>query len=141
MDEVSVVIRAFHPDADQAFIYATWRNSAFYGSGLPKNESDRFFKAQTAKIKEILRVASVRIACLSDDPMIIVGYSIENDNHLHWIYVKTDFRNKGVGSLLMPKNIETVTDHLTKIGKILVEKKNLKTKGETNEHSREVKRA
>ncbi len=70
-DEVRVVIRPFLPDLDQACIYATWRNSAFYG--VPRRTSEAkslaekaritFFKGMTRDIREILKSATVRIAC------------------------------------------------------------------------------
>ncbi len=135
-DSVKIVLRAFIPESDSACIFTTWRNSAYYGSGGHGESANRFFKKHTAVMKDILRVASVRIACLEDHPDTIIGYSVYTGNHLDWIYVKVDFRCKGIGSLLMPKNIESVTDPVTKIGHAIFEKKKLKTKGEINGSSR-----
>ncbi len=130
MDESSVkpmtvVIREYSPDMDNPCIYATWRNSSHFSSTVPRgtNESKIFFRAQTQKIKDILRKASVKIACGGDDPTFIVGYSVVTQKHLNWIYVKVDYRNRGIGTMLMPKDIETVTDCLTKIGTIIAKKK------------------
>lgn len=129
-DEVSVVIRSFNPEMDQACVYSTWRNSAYYGVPHRTNPAKPFFKQMTRFIAETLLSATVRVACLEDDPRTIVGYSVSTGNHLDWIYVKVDFRGKGIGTLLVPKNIETYTDRITKIGEKIVEKKNLKLKGE-----------
>lgn len=124
---VRVVIRYYSPEQDQPFIYATWRSSSFYGTLNPiKMNPDKYFKDQTAKIKNILKNAIVKIACLEDDPQFIVGYSVSTDNHLDWIYVKADYRCKGIGTVLMPKNIKTVTDQYTKIGNTIAIKKNFK---------------
>lgn len=130
MDEnsVSIVVRDFYPDWDSACIYATWRNSAYYGVPRGTECPKGFFSNLTQKIKEILKTAKVRIACLSDDPSIIIGYSVVSGTHLDWIYVKTEYRHMGIGKMLFPKDIETVTDHFTKIGRVIAEKKNLKTK-------------
>lgn len=130
--EVSVVLREYDQNEDQACIYATWRNAACYGvnkASRPKDEK-AFFKEQTVLIRDILKTAQVRIACLEDHPMTIIGYSVALETHLEFIYVKIEFRGKGIGRLLMPKNIETVTPNLTKIGAIIVKKKKLKIKGE-----------
>ncbi len=137
-EEVKVIIRPFIEDLDQACVYATWRNSAFYG--VPRRTSEAkalaekarvtFFKGMTRDIREILKSATVRIACLEDDPGMIVGYSVATGTHLNWIYVKVEYRLKGIGRMLMPKDILTVTSHLTKIGEVIVENKKLKTRGE-----------
>lgn len=133
-DAVSIVLRAFHPESDEGFVYATWRNSAYYGSAGQKGSAGQFFKKQTIKIKSILKDALVFVACLEDDPMTIIGYSVSTGTHLNFIYVKPGendcFRGRGIARMLMPKTIETVTDQLTKIGKEIAEKKKLKTKGE-----------
>lgn len=130
MDEsaLKVILRDFDKERDQAFIYASWRNGWFYSNikkpDLPDNE---VFRDKTAQIKQILNKAAIKIACLDETPNVIIGYSIATGTHLDWIYVKVEYRNKGIGALLMPKNIETVTKDLTDIGKCLVKKKNLKT--------------
>ena len=135
MDEVSVVIRPFNAKMDEACIYSTWRNSSYYSGDWGENGrpyDKYYFKAQTITIKEILKNAKVRIACMSDDPMTIIGYSVYTDKHLDFVYVKDDYRNKGIGRMLVPLNIQTVNAQLTKIGKAIVEKKKLKIKENQN---------
>lgn len=135
MDEVSVVIRPFNAKMDEACIYSTWRNAAYYGGDWgsgPRPYDKYYFKAQTITIKNILQKAKIRIACMSDDINTIIGYSVYTDKHLDFIYVKVEYRNKGIGKMLMPAKIETVTPHLTKIGKVIVEKKKLKIKENDN---------
>lgn len=124
MDEVSVIIRPFCPETDEACVYSTWRNASYYGMPArnSKTNGKEFFRKQTALIRDILKNAYVRVACLKDDPMTIIGYSVTTDKHLDFIYVKVEYRNKGIGRLLMPKNIQTVTNRLTKIGLVLVDK-------------------
>lgn len=133
--DVNIVLRTYHPESDEGFIYSTWRNSSYYGSGVHQGGADKFFKKQTAKIKQILKDALIFIACLEDDPMTIIGYSVTTGTHLDWIYVKPGeddcFRKKGIATMLMPKTIQTVTHQLTKIGREIVIKKNLKTKENT----------
>lgn len=131
-EDVRIIMRPFDQLKDEAMIYATWRNSSFYSA---KNRTEilnqkAFFSAQTANIKKILPHASIKIACLSDDPDTIIGYSVSTGDHLDWIFVKADFRKMGIGTMLYPKDTKTVTHHLTKVGDAIVIKKNLKTKGD-----------
>lgn len=124
MDEARIIVRPFETDLDQAFIYATWRNSMYYGSREYKaREPKEAFKELTQEIRDILRHAKVRIACLEDAPTVIIGYCVFTDAHLDWVYVKEDFRQRGVGTLLVPKDIRTYTEMRTKIGNAILEKK------------------
>jgi hypothetical protein len=126
---VNVVVRSYVPRLDQPIIYSTWRNGSFYSASKPvKGPAKLFFKSQTQIISHILEKADIKVACLEDDPTMIIGYVVSTGNHLNYIYIKKDYRNKGIGTLLMPKNIETVSNDLTKTGQALVTKKNLKTK-------------
>jgi GNAT superfamily N-acetyltransferase len=133
MDEISVILRDYNPLTDEAYIYASWRNSSYYSAfNKPRGAPEIYFRKQTLKIKDILDSnPAIKIACLEHHPETIIGYSIATGSHLDWIYVKSDYRGIGVGSLLLPKNIKTVTGDLTKVGHALVHKKNL-TIGESN---------
>ena len=123
-DEVSVVIRSYFPITDSAFIYSSWRNASYYG-GKERADAKAFFKRKTGLIRDVVAKASVRIACVEGDPMTIVGYSVATGSHLEFIFVKVEFRGKGIGKLLMPKDIRTVTPNLTKIGTMIAQKKGL----------------
>lgn len=135
MDEpgLTIKLRSFDRDADQAFIYSSWRNQAYYSAYEPPLDAPKaFFKELTDKIKDILDTAHIIVACLEISPQTIVGYSVSTGPHLNWVYVKEAYRKAGIGTLLVPKNIETFTNHLTKIGRVIAEKKNLKLQGERN---------
>lgn len=148
MDEARIIIRAFEPETDQPCIYATWRNGSYYGAlKKHKGSADKYFRHYTKYIKETLEHENchVRIACIEDDPIVIIGYSVFTKDHLDWIFVKADFRLKGIASLLYPTHIVSVTDHLTKIGNNIASKKNLKIKenpyGRIEERISELKRS
>lgn len=136
MDEpsVEIIIRDFDQERDQAFIYATWRNQAYY-SALKRPEGDpkEFFKQTTRIIKRVLETAYVRIACLLDSPTTIIGYAVSTGDHLNWIYVKDDYRQKGIGTMLWPRQVRTVTCYLTKIGAVIADKKKLNFKENQDE--------
>lgn len=127
MDEVSclnIIARAYSADTDQAFVYTTWRNGMYYGSKEMKKRDPKIaFKELTREIKDILKNATVRIACLEESPDVIVGYVVFTNKHLDWVYVKEEFRKQGVASLMVPKGILTVTPRITKIGQAIFKNK------------------
>lgn len=122
----TVVKRSFIPDMDEAFVYATWRNSKYYGTpGLKKSgDSKEIFRQLTSDIRKILINARVNLACLQDDATFIVGYAVYTNTHLNWVYVRDDYRKNGIATLLVPKNIETFPTEPTKIGMSILQKKN-----------------
>jgi GNAT superfamily N-acetyltransferase len=125
-EELKVIIRPYRDPHDNACIYSTWRNQAYYSSlERPLGSPQVFFKRVSMIIFNILKEAKVRIACLQEDPNTIIGYSVSTGDHLNWIYVKEPYRNKGIASLLWPTEIKTVTCYLTKIGAKIADKKKL----------------
>lgn len=137
LNDVSVVKRAFIPHLDQAFIYATWRNSRYYGcEDLKHKDTKKTFKDLTNQIKETLKTAQVHVACLEKAPDVIIGYVVFTGTHLDWVYVKDSFRKMGIASLLMPKTITSFTNQPTKIGRSILEKKNKENvNGDDAKHS------
>lgn len=134
MTDAVVVLRHFDPETDSGFIYSSWRNSSFYlRAAVDSGDPSSFFSDQTRRIREILKFADIRIACLEDSPLFIVGYSVCSGSHLDWIYVKVDYRGKGIGRLLTPKGTKTFTADVTRIGKVIAFKKNLTLK--ENDHA------
>jgi GNAT superfamily N-acetyltransferase len=65
------------------------------------------------------------VACLAEDPAVILGYSmISRDcQAVIWVYVKQRWRKKGIGAHLVPTNPVAVT-HLSRLGKELLPKLN-----------------
>lgn len=121
-----VVLRDFERKKDEAFIYASWRNALWYDDENRKEgDSDRFYRHATTSIRNIIdnEKTRVRIACTSDSPNFIVGYSVITGLCLHFVYVKADYRNKRIGSILVPRAVEMVSPILTKIGRAIAEKK------------------
>lgn len=129
MEEIKVITRDFDPPKDEALVYSTWKNGSYYSSLKNPDESTfKFFPKKTQEIKAILETAKVNIACLSDSPETIIGYSVSRGTHLDWIYVKPEYRLQGIAKLLLPKNIDTYTSDLTFTGSKIVKKKKLKLK-------------
>lgn len=129
-EDVMVSGREMLPE-DLAFVYSTWRNGIYYGS-LNRDKfppADQFFREQTERIKNILAHAHVRMACIKDAPDVILGYAVfTGDLHLEWIFIKPQFRAKGIANFITVKT-KTVSPPVTKSAAAIVEKKNLTVKG------------
>lgn len=113
-------------ESDKAFILATFLRGVYYGDSwyslIPKD----IFMDNYKYVAEGLvnsPTTEVMIACLPEDPDVILGYSImgKNFQRIDFIYVKSAWRKKGIAKALMPKMATEVT-HLTAVGKILMKK-------------------
>lgn len=120
-------IRNFNA-ADINFIFATWLNGLYYGNTWPKEMTENkagFFKTYQEVVRGILSKATVkvRIACLKDDPEVILGYAVmephESGVILHWCFVKPVWRKLGIAKELIPQDQITAITHQTKLGKAL----------------------
>lgn len=59
--------------------------------------------------------AVVRFALLTDEPDVILGFSVTRENILDYIHVHKDCRKIGIGRSLVPDSIDTIT-HVTRTG-------------------------
>jgi hypothetical protein len=66
-------------------------------------------------INALLSNGNVVVACLISDPETIVGYSVSNNDTLHWVYVKESWRRLGVAGMVVPNSVTRVS-HITDIG-------------------------
>lgn len=104
---------------DKNFIYASWLRGLYYGdswfSEVPKN----VFMEQYHKVIDYILnnpATIVRVACLKEDPTVILGYAIlKTDGGVHWVFCKKSWRNIGIAKDLLGSNTKYAT-HLTKIG-------------------------
>jgi hypothetical protein len=118
-------IRDYQPE-DKAFVMSTFLRGLYYGDSwfslIPKtifmNNYKKIVESMTQSPKVIIKVA-----CLKEDPTVIIGYSILSSDFqtIHWLFVKQNWRNNGVGKSLVPK-YPTAVSHLTKVGKSLMSK-------------------
>jgi len=130
-DETVIVIRPFDrspkPRSDTAMIYSTWRNSLWYDKSRDERKSAEFYTFKTKEIKSILgdHDTTVLIACDKLDPDFIAGYAVIRGTNLEFVYVKIDYRKKGIAKLLT-KKCKTVSAPMTKIGRKIVELCNIR---------------
>jgi hypothetical protein len=117
-----ITVRGPHPD-DINFIYASWLRGLYYGNTFYGEIPQDIFMANYQKVlQSLLMRATVRVACLKEDPEVILGYSVTRTTDagetLDWIFVKSAWRRIGVAKSLLPNKISAVT-HMSKVGKSL----------------------
>jgi hypothetical protein len=84
---------------DVSFIFSSWLKS--YRNTQKYVNSDVYFKGQHDLIELILRTSNVVVICTEDDEESIIGYVVYRGNTLHYIYVKSVFRNLGMARQLL----------------------------------------
>lgn len=123
-----VTLRAATPE-DKNFILATFLRGLYYGDTwfreIPKPIFMKQYHAIATRLLSLPTV-SIIIACLKEDPDTILSYAILGKNStgstLHWVFTKTAWRNIGIGKMLIPQDLNTVT-HLSKVGLSLLRKR------------------
>lgn len=116
-------------DSDKNFVLATFLRGLYYGDSWFSEMPKDLFMSNYKHIAQALIDSSksnIRIACLPEDPDVILGYSIisKDDTTTHWVYVKSIWRKKGIGRALLPTNFNCVT-HLSELGRVLSKKFNV----------------
>jgi hypothetical protein len=73
---------------------------------------------------------TIKVACLREEPNIILGYSVTRKlavgtqvvGVLDWVFVKSAWRKIGIAKLLVPQDVEACS-HLTKSGLAIMRQK------------------
>ena len=106
------------PAAYLNYIKARWMRSYRQGNHFIKLiDSESYFYAYDIYTSRVLfhPMAIVRLAVLNDDHDVALGFSVMQEQTLHYVYVGKDFRRLGIARHLVPTEINSFT-HLTKIG-------------------------
>lgn len=106
------------PDQYRNMVLSKWLRSLRYGNEYFKlADSDQYYWAYEKYIKMLSNrpKSLIRLAVLADDHDIVLGWSMTEDDKLHYVWVGHEYRNKGIATLLVPCTINTIT-HLTKAG-------------------------
>jgi GNAT superfamily N-acetyltransferase len=125
-----ITTRPYAP-GDKAFVLSCWLRGLYYGDSIYSEIPKDVFMANYHTILERyvddaegrpLECRTITVACLKDDPEVILGYScsrcIGGINVLDWVFVKSAWRGIGIGKSLVTVPVH-VTTHLTKLGKSL----------------------
>jgi len=106
------------PEQYRAMIYSKFLRSLRYGNEMFKLiDQEPYFKNYHSYIAALLRrpESIVKIAVLSDDSDVALGWALLEPNKLHYIYVNKDNRHIGIGKTLASEPFE-VFSHITTIG-------------------------
>jgi len=87
---------------DIPFIYATWLNAIKNDSALGLSTTKTlFYESYRLVLDYILsHNATVLVACKTDEPNVIYGFLVSEDNKLHFCFVKEHFRKLGIARSL-----------------------------------------
>lgn len=117
---------------DKNFILKSFLLGLYYGDTWFSKIPKRVFMDNYKRVAEAIfyrNLSSIKVACLIDDPTVILGYAILNPTEevLHFVYVKggkregfkEGWRRKGIATKLIPSTVNCIT-HLTGIGEQLL---------------------
>lgn len=116
-------IRDIKPE-DINFVLATFLRGLYYGDSWFSKIPKQVFMDNYKNVAEsLVHKATVKVACLKDDPDVIIGYSILSNDYqtIHYVYVKAAWRKQGIARSILPQYPTTVT-HLTTLGNQLITK-------------------
>jgi len=119
---MKIALRPVKPD-DKNFIMATWLRGLYYSSWMQNIEKKSFFDNYPKVIEHILGKATVTCAVLEDDPDVILGYIVAQQTALHYLFVKSAFRNLGIAKKLLGNNEITHVSCITDIGNPIRQKR------------------
>jgi hypothetical protein len=103
------------PAAYISLVFAKWLRSLRFGNPLFKKiDSDAFYKEYHGYLEALLKKPNsvIRLAVLSDDSDVVLGFSVSRESILDYVYVHKDQRKVGIAKILVPKGITTIT-HIT----------------------------
>src|ERR1700679_142902 len=95
-----------YKESDKNFILATFLRGLYYGDSWFSMVDKDAFMEYYGKIANMILVhpkVSIKVACLKEDSEVILGYAIlsKDNTAVHWAYVKSPWRNKGIAKSLL----------------------------------------
>lgn len=106
--------RSYHP-TDKAFIFATWLRGYKGGAQWFRKIPGQIFQLHYQRvIQKLLEDRTIKIACLLEDPDVIIGYCIYKGDRVDWVYVKENWRKIGIAKDLLPATFTSVS-HMTNV--------------------------
>lgn len=115
------------PDNYKALIFSSWLRSLRYGNELFKKvDSKAYYETYHMFIERILDKpdTKVRLAALTDDHDVVLGFLVHRNEILDYVYVQKDIRKHGIATKLLPKGIKIYT-HLTKTADLILKNSEL----------------
>lgn len=104
------------PECYRNMIFSKWLRSLRYGNDMFKLiDPESYYSAYSRQVQFVLsrKEALVRLAVLTDNHDVALGFSVSRGNVLDIVHVQKDMRKQGIGSALFPDGIAWFTS-LTK---------------------------
>lgn len=100
---------------DEGFIFSTWALGLRHGNEIFATiDEPTYFEKYFDIIGRIVSQSSVRVAALKEDPDVVLGYSVNQGQKLHFVFVKEAWRKLGIATALTHP-FEEFT-HYTRLG-------------------------
>lgn len=95
-------IRPFE-DGDTGFLFKSWLDSYRYSDYGKALDTRIFYDGHHAAIERVLERPRTRVvvACLPDTPYVDLGFAVGEGDTLHYVFVKRQARQFGIGTALM----------------------------------------
>ena len=93
------------PEHYKGLVFGNWMTSLKASNDFFRLIDRTYYKKmQKLNIERILNhsLSIVRLAALSDDHDVVLGWSLIQGNTLHYVYVNTDLRGQGIATKLVP---------------------------------------
>lgn len=106
------------PDEYKHVVHARWLRSLRHGNDFFRLvDAEGYYAAYFQHIITMMNRpgATIRMAVLTDDRDVVLGFSVARGSILDYVHVQAAQRRMGIGKSLIPKDIDTIT-HLTKTG-------------------------
>lgn len=106
------------PEDKRGLIFSKWLRSLRHGNDYFKLiEPKAYYLTYHRYIEALLERgdAMVRLAVLTEDPDVVLGFSVSRGRTLDYVHVHKDQRRQGIGTRLVPPGIDTMS-HVTRTG-------------------------
>ncbi len=117
-----------YQDDDRNFILATFLRALYHGGSQYSLMHKNTFMGHYKHMAEALvDHQNIKVACLTEDPSVILGYSISipHKQALTFVFVKQAWRNIGIAKDLVLENTKFFT-HYTTVGLSIAKHKGLR---------------
>lgn len=111
-------ILAFHNshlfDPYRNMVISKWLRSLRFGNEYFRLITpEGYWRPYKRYLEELINKSIIRVAVLSDDSDVALGFSVTENTTLHYVFVHADFINSGIASSLIPKECDQIS-HITK---------------------------
>lgn len=114
-----VAYRGQHlPQRYQGAVFSRWLMSLRYGNRYFRLIlASSYFERYGKYIRQVIQQPDtmIRLAVLSDDHDVLLGFSVTRGKILDYVHVHRDSRRQGIGTKIVPTDIRTFT-HITNHG-------------------------